>query len=103
MELTQDELERELVVYDKQKLITECLKLFKYNKHLSKELTESRLQLTYHKTCLSNANMEIVRLKKRTVWQVINERLSEAIRVKREKRIAAGLTKVGFKKTSNEA
>jgi len=33
-ELTTEELEREIVVYDKQKLISYCLKLFETNRHL---------------------------------------------------------------------
>lgn len=74
-----EEIERELVRYDKQKLITECLKLFDSNKQLSFELQNSREVNTATMSSLSNAKVEIARLKARTTWQVINDRLSQRI------------------------
>lgn len=87
MTLNRDELEREIVNYDKQKLITECLKLFDSNVGLVDRIGELR-----------GVNMELLkqrveykekadRLELRTLWQVLNERIAlriEKIRKRRE-------------------
>jgi hypothetical protein len=88
MNLNRDELEREIVRYDKQKLITECLKIFDVNVKLAEELaTHKRVGIAAIEKAV-DARKETDRLAARTIWQIINERLEyriKKIRTKRDK------------------
>ena len=75
MTLNRDELEREIVNYDKQKLITECLKLFDSNVGLVNELGVTRASRVILKDEIKELKIDNNRLELRTLWQVINERI----------------------------
>lgn len=79
MTLNRDELEREIVNYDKQKLITECLKLFDSNVRLVDELQTSRDIATIWKNDITVLQLEVQRLNERTLWQVLNKRIEHRI------------------------
>ena len=76
MTLNRDELEREIVNYDKQKLITQCLKLFDSNVGLARELGIIRQSHTGLKAEAKELKTENHRLHLRTLWQVLNERIA---------------------------
>lgn len=82
-DLTREELERELVRFDKQKLITQALKLFDTNKTLQ-QIIEGQIEkiriLDAEKTSLT---VEVDRLEGRKWVQVLNESIER--RVKRLK------------------
>lgn len=86
--MTRDELERELVGYDKQKLITNCLKLFDANV----KLVESAKTAREESGRLSGENLrletEMTALKEKPFWHLVNQWLEfriESIRSRREK------------------
>jgi len=77
--LERDDLERELVRFDKQKLITECLKLFDSNVRLVAELdTHKRVGVSAIEKA-ADARNERDRLAARTIWQIARERLKYRI------------------------
>lgn len=73
--LNREELERELVRFDKQKLITECLKLFDTNVALTERIEAYRIRVRD----VEEANLDLVRmnreLKARTWWQMLKKKL----------------------------
>ena len=86
MTLNREELEREIVNYDKQKLITQCLKLFDSNVGLVRQLEG---ELVKRRECAEEAlalQIRLSRLERRTLWEVLNERIQgriDAIRFRR--------------------
>jgi len=82
-ELTKDELEREICVYDKQKLISYCLKLFETNQRLVETNRALYEAGEMNKRFAKDYKKEADRLKGRTLWQVLNERIE--IRINRIK------------------
>ena len=76
MTLNREELEREIVNYDKQKLITECLKLFDSNVRLVDDLLTAREGGKITMEQLTKAKGKIYLLETRTIWQVLNERIA---------------------------
>ncbi len=73
-ELKREELERELVVYDKQKLITQCLKLFDSNERLTFELTKSRAAFRKTQDLLFTKQEELRKLKELGVWKFVQRK-----------------------------
>jgi hypothetical protein len=71
--LNRDELERELVVYDKQKLITQCLKLFDSNKSLSHIIEGQVEKIRILEAEKQTDTVEIDRLNSRRWVTVLNE------------------------------
>ena len=76
MTLIREELEREIVNYDKQKLITQCLKLFDSNVRLVDELGATRASRVILKDEIKELKIDNNRLELRTIWQVLNERIA---------------------------
>lgn len=86
MTLTRFDLEKELVNYDRQKLITECLKLFDSNKGLIVELEmNTRIGLNL-KGEVKDLKAEVDRLKRRKLFGVINDRLDWKIARNKKRR-----------------
>jgi len=73
-ELKREELERELVVYDKQKLITQCLKLFDSNKRLAHELSKSRGAFRKTQDLLFKKQEELKKLKDMSGWKFVTRK-----------------------------
>lgn len=76
MTLNREDLEREIVNYDKQKLITQCLKLFDSNVGLVDELEKMCLSAKNAAEDAIGLRAEKSRLERRTLWQVLNERIA---------------------------
>ena len=76
MTLNREELEREIVNYDKQKLITQCLKLFESNMGLVNQIGINRESRIILKAEIKELKAENQRLSLRTLWQVLNERIA---------------------------
>jgi hypothetical protein len=75
MSLSRDELERELVRFDKQKLITQCLKLFDSNRELVKTIESQKdriLQMEEMVEGLVNKNRELRQI---TWFQLLKKRI----------------------------
>ena len=77
--MNRETLERELVTFDKQKVITQCMKLFDSNAGLVNETI--RLKGLIDEVIILKAEHmnEVKRLNKRTLWQVLNERIQARI------------------------
>jgi len=88
MTLNRDELEREIVNYDKQKLITECLKLFDSNVGLVDRIEQLRgvnMELLKQRVAYKE---EADQLRIRTLWQVLNQRIELRIEKIRKRRLS---------------
>jgi hypothetical protein len=83
MELTKRELEKELIGYDRQKVISKCLKLFEMNRRVVSHNDKIRLMLNDYRKRDILQGAEISRLRSRTVWQVLNENLIRKISLRR--------------------
>ena len=84
-ELKRDDLERDLVRYDKQKLISECLKIFDSNKML-RDIVHNRVeQIATIEQDRTSLRVEVDRLKSRSIWEILNERTR--IRLNKKKAI----------------
>lgn len=70
-----DEIERSIVSYDKQKLITEVLKVYDVNVRLADELVTARNVGIETTEKLNAAKKRINELETMTIWQKINQRL----------------------------
>jgi predicted Zn-dependent peptidase len=70
-----DNIERELVRHDKQKLITQCLKLYDSNVRLADELARLNVVGVEAMKSVNQFKAEVRRLTERTMWQIINERI----------------------------
>jgi len=79
MKLERDELEREIVTYDKQKLITEVLKIWEVNVRLAGELDRSRTAGIRAMEKIAEHRNRIDELERMTLWQKINQRLEYKI------------------------
>lgn len=86
MNLKREELEREIVTYDKQKLITQVLKVFDSNVRLAEELERSRAVGVATMESLNKAKKRIDELEGLTIWQKINQRLEYKINKIRTRR-----------------
>lgn len=84
--LKRDELERELVMQDKQSLITNCLKIFDTNTMLFEQVEHSKVVIKQAVVTAKILNEEINQLRQRKWWQLINDRLAWKIEKKRERR-----------------
>lgn len=88
--LERDELERELVMHNRQVLIDDCLKIFDTNTILFEQvevLKGQKKQLTLDAV---DAIKERRRLEARTLWSILNERIAgriDAIRFRNGKSI----------------
>ena len=78
-----EEIERELVRYDKQKLITECLKMFDSNMGLADQVKTLRDKLGEAQIAEGTARKAEKRYDEMTVWQFINQKLSRAVERKK--------------------
>lgn len=84
--LKRDELERELVMRDKQALITDCLKIFDTNTMLFEQIEAAKLHLIILKGENKKLESEADRLRQRKWWQFIFDRLAWKIEKMRERR-----------------
>ena len=75
MTLNREELEREIVNYDKQKLITQCLKLFDSNVGLVRQLEEELFKRREYTEETLRLQLKLRRLEHLTLWQVLIERI----------------------------
>jgi len=85
--LERDELERELVRRDKQSLIGDALKIFDTNTMLFDQLETSKVAIKSLEGEKRSLNVEVDRLRSRTLWAVLNERVAlriEKIRARRK-------------------
>ena len=74
--LERDELERELVLRDKQALITDCLKIFDTNTMLFEQVEAAKSELKLLKVENVDQRNRIDELRQRQWWQLINDRLA---------------------------
>lgn len=84
--LERDELERELTRHNRQTLIDDCLKIFDTNTILFEQverLKEEKKALTLDAV---EAIKERRRLERRTLWQILNERIAWRIEKIRKRR-----------------
>jgi hypothetical protein len=84
--LERDDLERELVRQDKQTLITDCLKIFDTNTMLFEQVEALKASLDHSVKNTFDREDEINRLKARTLWQVLNERIAWRIEKMKKRR-----------------
>ena len=84
--LERDELELELVRQDKQKLITNCLKIFDTNTMLFEQIETAKGNNEELKKMAVELGKEIDRLRGRTLWEILNERISLKIEYMRKRR-----------------
>lgn len=84
--LERDTLERELVRRDKQALIGDCLKIFDTNTILFEQIETAKAQLKDWENHFNVATREIDRLKARTLWAILNERIAWRIEKIRKRR-----------------
>jgi len=84
--LERGDLERELVVKDKQTLITDCLKIFDTNTMLFEQLQALKEAGKEAAKAAEAFGVEIERLKARTFWAIINERIQWRIDKIRQRR-----------------
>lgn len=71
--LNREDLERELVMYDKQKLITQCLKIFDTNVELVNSVKRLGLAADEAKEKANSLGAELDRLRKLKFWAWVNE------------------------------
>jgi len=74
--LERGDLERELVVKDKQTLITDCLKIFDTNTILFEQIETAKAHIVDLQSEKEMAAVEINRLKARSLWAILNERIA---------------------------
>lgn len=79
-------LERELVRKDKQALITDCLKIFDVNTLMFEQSETAKQHIAVLESTILAREMEIERLKARSFWAIINERLEVRIKKIRQRR-----------------
>lgn len=70
-----DDIERELVVKDKQALISHCLKLYDTNLNLVKKLKEAQHTIRARESRILDLEMQVHYLKKRKAIDIILEKL----------------------------
>jgi len=86
MKLSRSDLEKEIINYDRQKLIDQCLKIFDSNTGLVTEL-----DMMYKVTLQLKAEVKVLKydvelLRQRKWWQLINDRLVWQIERRRKRR-----------------
>jgi len=74
--LERHDLERELVVKDKQTLITDCLKIFDTNTIIFEQVETFKTQVFELEQRIKEHQGEVERLKARSLWAVLNERIA---------------------------
>jgi len=74
--LERHDLERELVVKDKQTLITDCLKIFDTNTILFEQIETAKMHMDNLGQDIVDLKKEIERLKARSLWAILNERIA---------------------------
>jgi len=84
--LERDELERELVLRDRQALITDCLKIFDTNTMMFEQIESLKGDNKLLNDLLKGLGKEIDRLKARTLWSILNERIAWRIEKIRKRR-----------------
>ncbi|GAH07839.1 unnamed protein product [marine sediment metagenome] len=84
--LERDELERELVRKDKQALISDALKIFDTNTMLFEQVEAAKGNNKILDKMLRDLGKEIDRLKARTLWSILNERIQWRINKMRKRR-----------------
>jgi len=72
-EFTRDDLEHELVMFDKQKLITQCLKLFDTNKELVSSLKAIGMEREGLVKVVSGYRDNEIKLRSLKFWPWVNE------------------------------
>ena len=86
--LERDELERELVLRDKQALIGDCLKIFDTNTMLFEQIEAAKVELKQLKSDKQELSDLIDVYKQRKWWQLINDRLAWKIEKIRKRRLS---------------
>jgi hypothetical protein len=84
--LERDELERELVRRDKQSLISDCLKIFDTNTMLFEQVEQLKGERNDARAETQALKTEVERLKARTLWSILNERIQWRIEKIRSRR-----------------
>jgi len=84
--LERDELELELVRKDKQALINDCLKIFDTNTMLFEQVEAAKGNNDILDKMIRKLGTEIDRLKARTLWSILNERIQWRITKMRKRR-----------------
>ena len=74
--LERHDLERELVVKDKQTLITDCLKIFDTNTIIFEQAEQLKKDVINATLEMDRLECEIERLKARSLWAILNERIA---------------------------
>lgn len=84
--LERDELERELVVKNKQALISDCLKIFDTNTMIFEQIETAKGNTKVLDDLIRKLGKEIDRLKARTLWAILNERIAWRIEKMKKRR-----------------
>ena len=84
--LQRDDLERELVRRDKQALITDCLKIFDTNTMIFEQVETFKTQVFELEQRIKEHQTEVERLRERSLWQVLNERIAWRIEKMKKRR-----------------
>lgn len=84
--LERDVLERELIRRDKQSLVSDCLKIFDTNTMIFEQVEAFKTKVNELERRIKEHQTEVERLKGRTLWAILNERIQWRIDRMKERR-----------------